>query len=309
MSGPVNHPIKPKLSASELSLREDLVRNVDALAGLIGIRHDLRPSSLDATVAHITRELEGLGQTVDVQTYPTARWAAKNLVVEWKGQSDPDRIVVLGAHYDTVKTTPGADDNASAVAMLLSVCKALKERSFAKTIRFVAFANEEPPHFPGPTMGSAVYAKACRERGNDIYAMVCLEMVGYFDTAPNSQTFSDELPKVVKPLLRTTGDFIAFVSDIATRRQLRKFTKGFKSAVKFRTISAPVPKARDILWLSDHGPFWDQNYPALMVTDTSWFRNPNYHELTDTPDTLDYDRMARVAAGVAEGISRLAKQV
>ncbi|MEM9915849.1 MAG: M28 family peptidase [Planctomycetota bacterium] len=306
MSGPENLPIQPPLTPHELEVREELCRNVDALAGLIGIRHDSRPSSLDATVAHITREWENQGQAVKVEAYHTAAWEAKNLVVEWRGQTQPDSVVIVGAHYDTVRGTPGADDNASAVAMLLAVSEALKNQRYARTVRFVAFANEEPPHFPGPTMGSAVYAKACKQRGDDIYAMVCLEMVGYYDTAPNSQTFPTELPKIVKPLLRSTGDFIAFVSDMATRRQLRQFTKGFKKAVKFPVISAPVPKARDLLWLSDHGPFWDQGYPALMVTDTSWFRNENYHEMSDTPDTLDYDRMSRVAVGVAEGVSRLA---
>lgn len=306
MAGPNNKPIQPPLSDQEVEVR-DLVRgHVESLAGLIGIRHDSRPSSLDATVAYIQHQFESLGQLVRVETYPTAVWEAKNLVVEWPGNKRPDDIVILGGHYDTVRGTPGADDNATAIAGLLAVCRLLKGRTFAKTIRFVAFANEEPPHFSTKTMGSMVYAKGCRTRGDRIHAMICLEMLGYYDTAPGTQTYPAELPKIVSPLLRSTGDFIALVSNIASRRQLRRFTRGFKSVAKSPVTSVPVPKARDLLWVSDHGPFWDQGYPALMVTDTAWFRNPHYHAPTDTPETLDYDRMARVVGGVAGGVAKLA---
>lgn len=306
MAGPNNKPIDPKLTTEELDVWAYIHRHVDMLAGQIGIRHDSDPSSIASTIAYLHEEWGKLGQTVKTQTYPTPAMQATNLVVEWPGIQESERIVVVGAHYDTVSRTPGADDNASAVAMLLAVCKALVGRQFKKTLRFVAFANEEPMHFTGPTMGSRVYAERCKADGDDIYAMVCLEMVGYFDTTEASQDYPDELPAFIRPLLRSRGDFIAFVSDLATRSQLGVFRRAFKKAVEFPVLAAPLPKARQLLWVSDHGPFWDNDYPALMVTDTSWFRNQNYHTMNDTPDTLDYDRMSRVAVGITEGVAALA---
>ena len=304
-----NVDLEPPLSDDELNLRERLRGHVELLAGIIGVRHDSRPSSLEATISYLTRQWEEMGQAVESQTYPTGAGDATNLVVEWPGESRPDEIVVVGAHYDTVKYTPGADDNASAVAALLEVCRGLKGQRFEQTLRFVAFANEEPPHFPGPTMGSAVYAGRCREADEQIAVMVCLEMLGYFDTSPDSQTYPDELPALLRRVLPTRGDFIAFVSDVATRKPLGTFTKAFKKAVRFPVQSVPLPKAKSLLWVSDHGPFWDHGYPALMVTDTSYFRNPHYHEPTDLPDTLDFDRFARLTRGLIEAVAAVAEPV
>jgi Zn-dependent M28 family amino/carboxypeptidase len=308
MSGHANNPIEPPLTPAEQGLRAVLHQHVEMLAGLIGIRHDSRPSSIEATIAYLRKQFEDMGLSVESQAYPTPAMQATNLVVEWPGQSLPKEVVIVGAHYDTVLRTPGADDNASALAMMLAICKSLSGRQFKRTLRFVAFANEEPPHFVGPTMGSRVYAERCKRADDDIHLMVCLEMVGYYDTRPNSQTYPDELPKFLRPLLPSTGDFIAIVSDMRTRSQLGRFKKAFKKAVAFPAVAAPLPKASQIMWVSDHGPFWDNNYPALMVTDTSWFRNQNYHTMTDTPDTLDYDRMARVALGVTEAVAATATE-
>lgn len=309
MPGPSNTPIKPPLSDAERAVCAALRQHVEMLAGVIGIRHDSRPSSLDATVAYITQQFQTLGQSVSVETYPTARWEAKNLVVEWPGITNPEKVVIVGAHYDTVRLTPGADDNASAVAALLAICNQLRGQRFAHTLRFVAFANEEPPHFVGPTMGSRVYADACRERGDDIAVMVCLEMLGYYDTGKTSQNYPDELPRWLRKLLPSRGDFIAFVADMPTRRSLSVFTRAFKSSVRFPVVSKAIPRSVVDFWLSDHGPFWDAGYPAFMVTDTSYFRNAHYHEPTDLPDTLDYERMARLTMGLAAGVAKLAKPV
>ncbi|MEM6552505.1 MAG: M20/M25/M40 family metallo-hydrolase [Planctomycetota bacterium] len=303
-----NPPIEPPLTEIEVERCRALERHVEMLAGVIGVRHDSRPSSLDASVSYITREWEAMGETVREEPYRTAAWEAKNLVVEWPGRDPKAPVVVLGAHYDTVRTTPGADDNASAVAVLLEATRMLTGRRFRRTVRFVAFANEEPPHFGTRTMGSRVYAEACRARGDAVHAMVCLEMVGYFDCRRGKQSYPDELPRVVRPLVRDTGDFISVVSDVRSCRVLRRFRRGFRRASSLPMIAAPVPRARELLWLSDHGPFWDLGYPAMMVTDTSWFRNPHYHEMTDTPATLDYERMTRVLTGVVGGVAALASR-
>ena len=309
MPVPKNKPIDPPLTQVELEVWAYIHRHIDMLAGQIGIRHDSMPDTIRATIAYIQEEWVKLGQAVETQTYPTEAMEAKNLVVEWQGAQKPDQIVVVGAHYDTVSRTPGADDNASAVAMMLAVCKALAGRKFKRTLRFVAFANEEPMHFSGPTMGSRVYANRCKSADDDIHAMVCLEMVGFYNTKPASQDYPSEIPNFIRPLLRDQGDFIAFVSDLNTRSKLGTFKRAFKKTVKFPAIAAPLPKANQIMWVSDHGPFWDNGYPALMVTDTSWFRNHNYHTMNDTPDTLEYGRMARVAVGVTEGVAALAGEM
>lgn len=309
MPGPKNNPIDPPLTQDELEVWAYLHRHVDYLAGQIGIRHDSMPDSIASTIAYIHEEWVKLGHAVETQTYPTEAMEAKNLIVEWPGAKKPDEIVIVGAHYDTVSRTPGADDNASAVAMMLAVCKALNGRKFQRTLRFVAFANEEPMHFSGPTMGSRVYADRCKADGDNVHAMICLEMVGFYNTAHASQDYPSEIPNFIRPLLRDKGDFIALVSDLATRSKLGTFKRAFKKAVKFPVIAAPLPKAQQIMWVSDHGPFWDNGYPAFMVTDTSWFRNPNYHTMNDTPDTLDYDRMTRVAVGVTEGVAALAGEI
>ncbi|MEM9020720.1 MAG: M20/M25/M40 family metallo-hydrolase [Planctomycetota bacterium] len=306
MPAPDNKPIQPPLNAEELEVREEIGRHVEMLAGMIGIRHDSRPSSIEAAKAYIRREFESFGQAVTTELYPTPAGDAVNLIVEWPGSTKPQDIVLLGGHYDTVDATPGADDNASAVAGLLSVCRQLAKSRFNRTIRFVAFANEEPMHFGTQTMGSHVHAEACRRRGDRIHAMVCLEMLGYFDTAPGSQRYPPELPGFLKPMLRPAGDFIAVISDMKAALPLRRFLRGFKSLARFPTIAAPVPGVQSLLWVSDHGPFWDRDYPAMIVTDTAWFRNGNYHQPSDTPDTLDFDRMARVVRGVAGGIAALA---
>ena len=288
---------------------ERLTHHVHVLAGLIGVRHDSRPSTIAAAIGMIEREWTAMGQHITTQRYDTPAGEARNLMVEWPGATRPEEIVVVGAHYDTVSTTPGADDNASAVAVLLETTRELSGRRFARTIRLVAFANEEPPHFIGPTMGSRVYAKSCRAADDQVICMVCLEMLGYFDDAPGSQTYPDEVPALLRRVLPKRGDFLACVSDLATRQPLKQFAKAFRKATDLKLVAHAIPKAQDILWLSDHGPFWDEGYPALMLTDTSWFRNPNYHEATDVPETLDYAAMSRVTSGVVAGVAALADEV
>lgn len=294
--------------SEDLARLEDRLRHhVEVLAGLIGMRHDSRPSTLDAAVSHITRSFEEMKQAVQIESYPTPRVEAKNLVVEWPGTRWPEQIIILGAHYDTVESTPGADDNASAVAVMLETARLLRDQRFKRTIRFVAFANEEPPHFTTSTMGSRVYAEACRERGDRIAGMVCLEMVGYFSDAPGSQEYPEEVPSMLRRMLPDVGNFIAGVGDLRSAGMVHRFNRAFKRQASTRLISLPLPpKLAAGMWLSDHGPFWDNGYKALMLTDTSWFRNPNYHMPTDTPDTLDYAAMVDLTCGVSAGVAALA---
>jgi Zn-dependent M28 family amino/carboxypeptidase len=285
-------------------LAERLRTHVDRLAGLIGPRHLGKPVALEAAATYIEREFQAFGDTVERQWYEAQNQRTCNLVVERPGIKRRDEIVILGAHYDTVWMTPGADDNASAVAVLIEAARLLRPTTFRRTVRFVAFTCEEPPHFRLETMGSQVYARACRERKERIIGMLCLEMVGYF-TNSESQSLPPAIPNRLRWLFPRRGDFLAAVGNLRSWRLAWSFRRGFKRAVRFPLFSMVFPEAVHEIRLSDNSSFWDQGYPALMLTDTSFLRNPHYHQPTDTPETLDYERMAQVALGVAGALRRL----
>jgi Zn-dependent M28 family amino/carboxypeptidase len=213
---------------------------------------------------------------------------------------------VLGAHYDTVPSTPGADDNASAVAVLLEAARLMKGLQPKRTVRFVAFPCEEPPHFHTGEMGSQVYARRCRTRNERVVGMLCLEMVGFFSTETNSQRVPDEIPRFLHWVFPRRGDFLAAVGNLRSCRLCWRFRRGFKRAVRFPLFSICLPEMIHEIRLSDNSSFWDQGFPALMLTDTSFLRNPHYHMASDLPETLDYERMAEVTRGVVGGTLAIA---
>jgi Zn-dependent M28 family amino/carboxypeptidase len=285
----------------------NLYQHVDRLAGLIGPRHLGAPQTMIAAAALIERELSSIGYAVERQNYDARGQPTANLITEIAGSRRPNEIVVLGAHYDTVSTTPGADDNASAVAVLIEVARLLYNSQPKRTIRFVAFACEEPPYFYSGEMGSQVYARHCRSRGDNIIGMLCLEMVGFYTDAPNSQQIPPAIPRFIRWAFPKRGNFLAAVGNMRSVKLNWRFRRGFKRAVRSPLFSICLPEAVNEIRLSDNSSFWDQGYPALMLTDTSFLRNPHYHEASDTPDTLDYDRMAAVTLGVAGGVAKLAR--
>lgn len=287
-------------------LASRLRRHVDVLAGIIGPRHAGRPTSIEAAIAHVERELASGGESVQRETYECSTGLAVNLIVERRGAKRPDEIVILGAHYDTVPTTPGADDNASAVAVLLEVAAMTRGVAADRTIRFIAFANEEPPYFNIGEMGSQHHARVCRKRGDKITGMLCLEMVGYFDDQPGSQTYPPQVSRFAAWALPDRGNFLGMVSNMRSISLLRAAKRGFVASSDLPIIALPLPEIIHDIRRSDHGPFWDEGFPALMMTDTSNFRNPHYHRATDTPDTLDYTRMAGVASGVVGAVLEVA---
>ncbi|GMU80171.1 MAG: hypothetical protein AMXMBFR47_00420 [Planctomycetota bacterium] len=290
---------------SDLARR--LHQHVDRLAGLIGPRHFGKPDSIAAAITLIEREFAGMGDSVRREEYTLdTGQTATNLIVERRGTTRPDEVVVLGAHYDTVPETPGADDNASAVAVLLETARLLAGRGTRRTVRFVAFACEEPPHFYTQEMGSHVHAKGCRERGEKLVGMLCLEMVGYYSDAPGSQIAPMELPRWLAWWLPRRGNFLAAVGNLRSWRLCWAFRRGFKRASRLPLFSIVLPEWVYSIRLSDNSSFWDLGYPALMITDTSFLRNRNYHRATDLPGTLDYDRMAAATEGVAGAIAALA---
>jgi hypothetical protein len=293
-------------SAPDPLLTERLRRHVDCLAGLIGPRHLGKPSAFHAAAAYVDSELGRLGNEVVREPYIVDDVNVSNVFIECPGTTARKEVVIVGAHYDTVETTPGADDNASAVAMLIEVARLLRNVECARTVRFVSFACEEPPHFALDSMGSQIHARACRQRAECVAAMVCLEMVGFYSDAPHSQRTPDAIPWWLHWAFPSRGNFLAAVGNLRSARVVWKFRRGFKAASNFPLYTIALPeRVRDIR-RSDNSSFWDQGYPALMITDTSYLRNPNYHRDTDTPDTLDYHRLALATLGVAGGVARLA---
>lgn len=294
------------MSIDAATIRKNVERHVRVLAELIGPRHDQKPSTVEAARAHIRREWEQMGWDVAAERFQSLYAETQNLTIEQAGTMSPDNMIIVGAHYDTVPETPGADDNASAVAALLEVSRLLRGEKHAKTLRFVAFANEEPPHFYSGLMGSQIHAANCRKNKEKIDAMICFEMVGFFDDEKGSQTYPPGLPKVLTMCLPKRGNFLTLVANLQSWRILWPMWRGWRKATKLRLIPIALPQAIHEIRLSDHGPFWDEGFHAAMATDTSFFRNPHYHQSTDIADTLDYDRLTQVVFGMAAGISRLA---
>jgi Zn-dependent M28 family amino/carboxypeptidase len=212
----------------------------------------------------------------------------------------PEATLVVGAHYDTVPGCPGADDNASAVAALIELAGMLESEKLP--IRFVAFANEELPYFMGPDMGSWVSAKRSRERGERISAMLSLEMLGYYSDKPGSQRY----PPPLGLFYPDRANYIAFVGDLGAFGLVRKSVRAFRKHSDFPSEWLAGPAFIPGVTRSDHWSFRDLGFPAIMITDTAYNRNPHYHRPSDTPDTLDYARMAEVTLGLAGVLRELA---
>jgi Zn-dependent M28 family amino/carboxypeptidase len=210
----------------------------------------------------------------------------------------------LGAHYDSVRACPGANDNGSGVAALLEIARRFAALTPALTVRFVAFVNEEPPFFLTRRQGSAVYAKAARARGDDIRLMVSLETLGYYSDAPGSQRY----PPLFRFFYPNRGNFLGLVSDLRSRGIMRRVAKAFRDNCDF-----PLEHTAALRWIpgiawSDHLPFWRQGYPALMATDTAFYRYRYYHTAQDTPDKLTYAAFGRATEALATCFAALAEQ-
>lgn len=268
---------------------------VAELAGEIGARPFRDLHRLEAAAARIESRLAACGLAVFSQPFVYAGRTYRNLVAEITGTEAPRKVLVVGAHYDTVSDSPGADDNASGVAGLLGLARALAAAPLKKTVRFVAFALEEPPVYRSRNMGSYHYAESLKRSGSEVEGMVCLEMIGYFTDRPGSQHYP--LPFMGRTFPKT-GNFIAIVGNRRSTEFTRRLAEDFRSATDLPLSTLNAPAFVVGIDFSDHWSFGKFGYPALMVTDTSFYRNPNYHTPADLPDTLDYERMAMVVTGL-----------
>jgi hypothetical protein len=277
------------------SLAAELRQRVVHLAEEIGERNVLRrPPELARAADYIQAELEKLGYKVKRQEYDVGPVICCNLEAEILGATLPQEIVVVGAHYDSVIGTPGANDNGSGVAAVLTLARRFAHRTLDRTLRFVAFVNEEPPFFQTKQMGSWVYARRCRQRNEKVTAMLSLETIGYYSDAPGSQKY----PQPFGLLYPSTGNFIGFVGDLHSRGLVRQSVGAFRQGEQFPSEGAALPAAMPGVGFSDHWSFWQEGYPAAMVTDTAMFRYPQYHQLGDTVDKIDFERLARVVRGL-----------
>lgn len=286
----------PPITPSQLSLAIELRATVTELALGIGQRNVLKPSGLRDAEAFLGGELARLGYKVRRQAYTPRGTGVEcaNLDVEISGSRYPDQIVVLGAHYDSIGESPAANDNGSGVAATLALARRFAASKPARTLRFALFVNEEPPFFFTRDMGSHVYARACRSRNENIVAMMTPETIGYYSDEEGSQRY----PIPIGGYYPTRGNFISFIGMHESAPLIRRAVGTFRRECRFPSIGAGLPSIVPMVGASDHWSFWCMGYPALMITDTAPFRYPHYHLHSDTPDKIDFEKMARVVEGV-----------
>jgi hypothetical protein len=289
-SGPL-----PPLTSEESTLRDNLERHVYTLAGSIGERNLWRYPALDAAATYIRDSFAAAGYTVAEQPYAVGGRAVRNLEVVHAGTDRSEETVVIGGHYDTVPGSPGANDNATGVAAVLELARLLAGRELERTLRLVAFVNEESPFSYTEHMGSLVYARRLAARGERVVAMLSLETIGYYSEQAGSQRY----PPPLGLFYPSTGNFVGFVANTSSRGLVRRAIASFRRHARFPSEGTAAPGwVPGIAW-SDHWSFWQVGYPAVMITDTAPFRYPQYHSPSDRPDIVDYARLARVVAGLA----------
>jgi hypothetical protein len=282
--------------------KKRILNDLQFLAGSTEARYDGNPKRLNECAAYILKEFKKLTNDVEEQKYFVGVIEYKNVICSF-GPKDGERIIV-GAHYDVCEIQPGADDNASGVAGMLEIARLLKNESSRLKYRIdlVAYTLEEPPNFRTERMGSAVHAKMLHDSGVKVKAMICLEMIGYFSDKPRSQSYPVGIMKLFYP---TKANFIAVIGKVGQGKTTRKIKRRINNDSGIRAISLNAPASLEGIDFSDHLNYWKYGYVAVMITDTSFYRNANYHEKTDTIGTLDIDKMAEVIKGVFGAIMNL----
>ncbi len=283
-------------------ITDNLKKHVKVLADDIGSRSLAEPASLSRTQTYIEEQFVSLGYSVSVQPFELYGVETANIIAYLDGFNPEHPIHLLGAHYDTVTGTPGADDNASAVAVLLE-CARLVAEDGTRGINtlFTAFSAEEPPAFGTSLMGSRVFVRSLKESGWNIDGALVLEMVGYYTDKPKSQ----KIPFFLKLKgFSTTGNFISIIGSGKSKKLVQEIVSSVERAGKglpVENLVVPgsgylIPETR----LSDNASFWDAGIPAVMITDTSFMRNPHYHMRSDTADTLDYESMEKLTLSLTD---------
>lgn len=291
---PVFLPVSPatlNVDADSLRLKED----VEAICNKFGSRDYANLAGLNGVAGYIKTEFEKAGLTVKEQHFKANGNDYKNVIATYGPADAP--LLIVGAHYDACDIHAGADDNASGVAGLLELARMIsKEKPVLNyQIEFVAYTLEEPPFFGTDLMGSAIHAQSIVDDGVDVKAMMCLEMIGYFTDAPNSQDYPTDALRLSYP---TVGNFITVVGQMHATSLVRSIKKNMMAGGSVDVHSINAPAVVPGIDFSDHRNYWAHAIPAVMITNTAFYRNHNYHEASDLPETLDYGRMREVVKGV-----------
>lgn len=280
----------------------NLKETVAYLSGAIGERSYRQKENLLQSAEFIERRLSSYGCRPKRQAFTYGGNDYFNIFADVSGKVPGEGILVVGAHYDTVAGSPGADDNASGVAGLLELARLASEKPLRRTVRLVAFSLEEPPVFMTSRMGSHVHAKGLRDEGAVLLGMISLEMLGYYRNDKGSQLYPSSLFRLFYP---DRGDFISFVGNLSSRAFTLAVKKAFTASCSLPVESLNAPSLIPGVDFSDHRSFWRFAYPAFMITDTAFYRNPNYHTAGDTPETLDYEKMAELISGLYKALADL----
>lgn len=258
-------------------------------------RSHLNPANLERAADFIEKRFRDSGDSPHSLVYTLREGTFRNVIVRREGSEPELGMVVIGAHYDAYMHTPGADDNASGVAVLLELARLTAGQPHERTHLFVAFATEEPPFFGTADMGSAHLARSLVEGGEAVHLMVALDMVGHFCDEPGCQPYPFAGMGLVYP---SRGNYLAVTGHLGAGAWIREAKRGIAAAHSIPVVSFRSPRAFGYTDLSDHSSFWDAGLPGVLVTDTAMLRNPRYHRPADTPDTLDYARMGQVIQGL-----------
>ncbi|MBI5209014.1 MAG: M28 family peptidase [Elusimicrobia bacterium] len=299
-------PIQDPGTLSPLAAR--LRGHVTALAAAIGERAAYQPQAQDKAKDYVVARLREAGYAPVVLDYAagrktdfmrTAPYRNVEAALDGPDPAGGEGAWVVGAHYDTAPGTPGADDNASGVAVLLEAARLVRGRRPSRPVRFVAFAAEEPPAFSTRDMGSWRYARRLKELGVKVEGVLVLEMLGYFNPRPSSQLF----PPFLHLFYPDRGDYVGLASNLSSLGLLRSFLKAWRAASSFPIEGTVLPSVLSTLAVSDQLNFWFAGFPALLLSDTAYFRYPHYHQASDTPDKLDYERMASVTEALVGALA------
>ena len=297
-----NGKLQP-LQNEEIALQTSLKRDIQKIADEIGVRNVSQYENLNAAKTFLETALTEAGYEVKLQEYQINNKSYYNLEVERLGTEKPNEIVLIGGHYDSAFTSPGANDNGTGAVATLELARIFAQKSTKRTVRFVEFTNEEPPFFWTEDMGSLVYAQRSRQNQENIVAMLSLETIGYFSDTVGSQKY----PFPINLFYPNQGNFIAFIGNLNSGSLVRQAIKSFRRHAQFPSEGVSLPSGIPGVGWSDQWAFWEQGYQGIMITDTAPYRYPYYHTEEDTPDQIDFDKLTRVVAGLAKVISDLAE--
>jgi Zn-dependent M28 family amino/carboxypeptidase len=258
--------------------------------------------NLNRAANYISESLTASGGLVAEQKFEVNGAEYKNIVAEFGPQGE--EVIVVGAHYDAKGEYPGADDNASGIAGLLEIGRLLGEAQLKTKVALVAFTLEEPPFFRSDEMGSAVYAKSLADTGADVKLMIALEMIGYYSEEKGSQSYPMLLLRLYYP---STGNFIAVVDQMMSM-QAQRMKASMAQVIDLPVYSINAPSFIPGVDFSDHSNFWRYGYPAVMITDTAFYRNRAYHTKDDRAERLNYEKMAQVVYGVFDYVVKLSNE-